>query len=70
MIALIGLSVIIGKWFIGTEYIPNIDGGDLITVIQLPEGYSAAKQKSCCKIEKFIESNVPEIVFGFTVGTN
>jgi len=68
MIALIGLSVIVGKWFIGTEYIPNIDGGDLITVIQLPEGYSAAEtEKAAAKIEKFIESNVPEIVFGFTV---
>jgi len=68
MIALVGLSVIIGKWFIGTEYIPNIDGGDLITVIQLPEGYSAVEtEKAAAKIEKFIESNVPEIVFGFTV---
>lgn len=68
MVALIGLAVIIGKWFIGTEYIPNIDGGDLITVIQLPEGYSAAEtEKAAAKIEKFIESNVPEIVFGFTV---
>ncbi|MGB4230407.1 MAG: efflux RND transporter permease subunit, partial [Bacteroidales bacterium] len=68
MITIIGLSVVIGKWFIGTEYIPNIDGGDLITVIQLPEGYSAAEtEKAAAKIEKFIESNVPEIVFGFTV---
>lgn len=68
MITLIGLSVVIGKWFIGTEYIPNIDGGDLITVIQLPEGYSAAEtEKVAAKIEKFIEANVPEIVFGFTV---
>ncbi|MDN5355654.1 MAG: hypothetical protein PWQ43_596 [Rikenellaceae bacterium] len=68
MITIIGLSVVIGKWFIGTEYIPNIDGGDLITVIQLPEGYSAAEtEKVAAKIEKFIESNVPEIVFGFTV---
>ncbi len=68
MVVLIGLAVIIGKWFIGTEYIPNIDGGDLITVIQLPEGYSAAEtEKAAAKIEKFIESNVPEIVFGFTV---
>jgi len=68
MITLIGLSVVIGKWFIGTEYIPNIDGGDLITVIQLPEGYSAVEtEKAAAKIEKFIESNVPEIVFGFTV---
>ena len=68
MITIIGLSVVIGKWFIGTEYIPNIDGGDLITVIQLPEGYSAVEtEKVAAKIEKFIESNVPEIVFGFTV---
>ena len=68
MITIIGLSVVIGKWFIGTEYIPNIDGGDLITVIQLPEGYSAAEtEKVAAKIEKFIEANVPEIVFGFTV---
>lgn len=68
MITIIGLSVVISKWFIGTEYIPNIDGGDLITVIQLPDGYSAAEtEKAAAKIEKFIESNVPEIVFGFTV---
>lgn len=68
MVAFIGLSIIIGRWFIGTEYIPNIDGGDLITVIQLPEGYSAEEtEKVAAKIEQFIESNVPEIVFGFTV---
>ncbi|GAB6278013.1 MAG: efflux RND transporter permease subunit [Lentimicrobium sp.] len=66
--AFIALSVFLIQNHIGTDYIPTIDGGDLITVVQLPEGYSANEtEKVAMKIEKYIESNVPGILFGFTV---
>ncbi|MDD3756076.1 MAG: efflux RND transporter permease subunit [Bacteroidales bacterium] len=68
MVAFILLAFILGKWFIGTDYIPNVDGGDLITVIQMPDGYSVEEtEKVAAKVEKFIEDNVPEILYGFTV---
>jgi len=66
--AFIALSVFLINNHIGTDYIPNIDGGDLITVVQMPEGYSANEtEKVAMRIEKYIESNVSGIVFGFTV---
>lgn len=52
----------------GTDYIPEIDAGDVIAVLRTQEGTSAEEtERVAIMVEKIFNEEVPEIRFGFTV---
>lgn len=53
---------------IGMDYIPDIDSGDIMMEIRLPEGMRTDEtEKIAIQLEQRVKELVPEMVYGFTV---
>jgi HAE1 family hydrophobic/amphiphilic exporter-1 len=66
-VAVLGLSLLLIP-HIGTDYIPDIDAGDVVAIVRLPEGVSTTEtERMTERIEKIFTDNVPEIRYGFSV---